>query len=199
MNERVRYFSEARLKQNIMGEFVDSGGEILRGEYIDRAIDCYPDGLTREYDPEKTYITGWDLARKRTATVGITVEVSEDHVRVVALERFKMFDWQVVLEKIRARQTLYPGQLVIDATGLGDVIVEQLADYNPLPVIFTPAVKAELLTNVELYHARRLVVYERWELPDGQGKTWSLEDELRGARWDDNNQCDALMALALAL
>ncbi|MGD8922840.1 MAG: terminase family protein [Candidatus Zixiibacteriota bacterium] len=199
VNERVRYFSEARLKQNIMGEFVDSGGEILRGEYIDRAIDFYPDGLTREYDPEKTYITGWDLARKRTATVGITVEVSGDHVRVVALERFKMFDWRVVLEKIRARQTLYPGQLVIDATGLGDVIVEQLADYNPLPVIFTPAVKAELLTNVELYHAQKQVVYERWELPDGQGKTWSLEDELRGARWDDNNQCDALMALALAL
>ncbi len=197
VDERVRYFSEARLKQNIMGEFVDSGGEILKGVYIDHAVSHHPGGLTKEYNAEKKYITGWDLARKRTATVGITVEVSGMSARIVALERLKMFDWQVTLEKIRARQTLYPGQLVIDATGLGDVIVEQLADYHPLPVIFTAAVKAELLTNVELFHAREKVVYERWQLPDGQGKTWSLEDELRGARWDDNNECDALMALAL--
>jgi len=28
---------------------------------------------------------------------------------------------------------------------------------------------------------------------------WSLEDELRAARWDDNNTCDGMMALALAI
>jgi len=83
---------------------------------------------------------------------------------------------------------LYPGQLIIDATGLGDVLVEQLKEFNPTPVIFTPATKAELLTNVELMHARRQIVYQRWELPDGPGKVWSLEDELRQARWDDNQQ-----------
>ncbi|MCH9025343.1 MAG: hypothetical protein IH931_08425, partial [candidate division Zixibacteria bacterium] len=41
--------------------------------------------------------------------------------------------------------------------------------------------------------------YDRWELPDGPGKFWSLESELRSALWDNNNDCDALMALALAL
>ena len=77
--------------------------------------------------------------------------------------------------------------------------MEQLKEFNPTAVIFTPATKAELLTNVELMHARKQIVYQRWELPDGPGKIWSLEDELRQARWDDNNECDALMALALAL
>jgi hypothetical protein len=48
-------------------------------------------------------------------------------------------------------------------------------------------------------HAQNRIVYERWELPDGPGKNWSLEEELRSARWDDNNEFDALMALALAL
>jgi hypothetical protein len=79
------------------------------------------------------------------------------------------------------------------------VVAEQLRDYHPEAVIFTPAVKAELLTNVELMHARRAIGYERWELSDGPGRTWSFEDELRSARWDDNNECDSLMALALAL
>lgn len=182
-----------------MGEFVDSGGEILAGEYIDTALARYEKPNASRDPVGHRYVSGWDLARKRTATVGITIEVVDSMARVVALERFKMFDWQVVIEKIKARQQLYPGQVVVDATGLGDVIVEQLAEYNPTKVIFTPATKAELLTNVELMHAKGLIEYQRWELPDGPGRIWSFEDELRQARWDDNNECDALMALALAL
>jgi hypothetical protein len=197
LNERVEYFSESRLKQNIMGQFVDAGGEILKGEYIDAALLKARDWVAGDHG--SLLISGWDLARKRTATVGVTVEVCGERVRVVALERFRQFDWMVVLEKIKQRQEQFPGRLVIDATGLGDVVVEQLRDYHPEAVIFTPAVKAELLTNVELMHARGVIGYDRWELPDGPGRTWSLEDELRSARWDDNNECDSLMALALAL
>jgi len=199
LEERAKYFSENRLKQNIMGQFVDAGGEILKGEYVDAALDAAR-RARGTVDPKTCrYISGWDLARKKTATVGVTVEVKDGSAGVVALERFKQFDWVVVLEKIRQRQQLYPGQLVIDATGLGDVVIEQLRDYRPEAVIFTTASKAELLTNVELWHARKAIAYDRWELPDGPGKVWSLESELRAARWDDNNECDALMALGLAL
>ncbi len=200
LRDRVKYFSERRVQQNIMGQFVDAGGAILSGKYVDRALAQY-DEFTRRMQGSKgrQCLTGWDLARKRTATVGITVEAAGGSVRVIALERFKKFDWNIVIEKIKQRQLEYPGQLLVDATGLGDVLVEQLREFNPTPVIFTPATKAELLTNVELIHARGRIAYERWELPDGAGRIWSLEDELRQARWDDNNECDALMALALAL
>ena len=198
LDERLKYFSEKRIEQNILGRFVDSGGEILRGEYIDRALEA-----DRKWggvgDANARYLTGWDLARKRTATVGITVAVCGDKTTVVSLERFRMFDWNVVIEKIKQRQERFPGVLIVDATGLGDVVIEQVRADNPTPVIVTPASKAEMLTNVELFHARGAIAYDRRELPDGPGRTWSLEDELRGARWDDNNECDALMALALAL
>ena len=199
LDERVRYFSESRLKQNIMGQFVDAGGEIIRGEYVDAALTGYRQTASREDDADRFYLSGWDLARKKTATVGITVEVCAGKARVVALERFKRFDWVVVIDKIKQRQQQYPGRLLVDATGLGDVVVEQLREYRPEAVIFTPATKAELLTNVELMHARGAVCYPRWELPDGVGRVWALEDEMREARWDANNECDALMALALAL
>lgn len=197
LDERVRYFSDARLKQNIMGQFVDAGGEILRGAYVDAAMKR--GGAEPVGSSDRVYYSGWDLARKKTATVGVTVEVRDGIARVAALERFKLFDWVVVIEKIKQRQVQYPGRLMVDATGLGDVVVEQLKAYRPEAVIFTPATKAELLTNVELIHARGGIGYDRWELPDGPGRIWSLEDELRRARWDDNNECDALMALALAL
>ncbi|MBN1212355.1 MAG: terminase family protein [candidate division Zixibacteria bacterium] len=199
LSERVTHFSEARLKQNIMGQFVDCGGEILKGDWVDFALTGY-DKFETYFEAGRTfYLSGWDLARKKTATVGVTIEVAGDLIRVVELERFKMFDWEIILEKIKQRQEKFPGRLLVDATGLGDVIVEQLAEFNPEAVIFTPATKAELLTNVELLHARRRIVYRRWELPDSPGRVWAFEDELRSARWDNNNECDALMALALAV
>jgi hypothetical protein len=201
LDDRMKYFSERRAQQNIMGRFVDTGGEILRGADIDRALKQFGE-MTKIFETAeggRFFLSGWDLARKKTATVGITVEVAGENVRVVQLERMKMFDWNVVIDRIKMRQQLYPGRLVVDATGLGDVVAEQLREYRPETVIFTPSTKAELLTNLELMHARGQISYERWELPDGDGKIWSLEDELRQARWDDNNQCDALMALALAV
>jgi hypothetical protein len=199
LDERVRYFSESRLQQNIRGQFVDSGGEVLAGSYVDAALHQALEAKIASDTTSVRYISGWDLARKKTATVGITVAVTAGTAHIVALERFRMIDWTVILERIIRRQEAYPGQLVIDSTGLGDVIAEQLAGYHPINVIFTPTVKAELLTNLELMHAQGLVSYHRWELPDGPGRIWSLEDELRQARWDDNNECDALMALGLAL
>jgi hypothetical protein len=198
LNERVTYFSEARLKQNIMGQFVDAGDEILKGAYVDAALERAR-SRTHKSGEGVSYITGWDLARKRTATVGITIAVENRTAHVVALTRMHDFDWRVVMQKICDQKLEFPGRLVIDATGLGDVIVQQLDQFNPQAVIFTPQRKSELLTNVELFHARDAISYDRWELPDGPGRVWSLEDELRSARWDDNNECDALMALALAL
>ena len=199
LEERITAFSEARLKQNIQGQFVDSGGEILTGEYVDKAMSRFSEFKSVGLESSPVYLSGWDLARKQTATVGITIELIDGRCRVVALERFKKFEWEVVVEKIKIRQEAYPGRLIVDGTGLGDVVVEQLAQYNPLSVIFTGVTKPELLTNVELMHAQGRIAYERWELPDGPGRIWALEDELREARWDNNNQCDGLMALALAL
>lgn len=194
LKERMSYFSDTRQRQNIMGQFADSGGEILSGDYITRAL--------RNPEIVRTpsrFLTGWDLARKRTATVGITVAVQGEQAHVIAVERCRHLDWQVIIEKIKARQRTYPGLLLIDSTGIGDVITQQVEEYRPESFLFTPQSKAELLTNLELLHAQDRIGYARWELPDEHGRIWSLEDELRQARWDDNRTCDGLMALALAV
>ena len=41
LEDRLKYFSDRRVQQNIMAQFVDSGGEILKGEYIDAAMSRY--------------------------------------------------------------------------------------------------------------------------------------------------------------
>ncbi|MEW5922411.1 MAG: terminase family protein [Candidatus Zixiibacteriota bacterium] len=198
---QLKYLSDKRVAQNIMGQFVDSGGEIIPGKDVDTALlQAGEPVIPRQIEDHTVrYISGWDLARKKTATVGITVALRNGIATVVALTRIKKWDWNIILEKIRAQQRQFPGQLVIDATGLGDVVVSQLQDFNPTSFIFSQKSKSELLSNLELFHSMRRVRYHRWELPDENGKIWSIEDELREARWDDNNTFDGVMALALAL
>jgi len=198
---QVGYLSDKRVAQNIMGQFVDSGGEIIPGADIDAAL-----ASGQQIDPsilksaeDSYFITGWDLARKQTATVGVTIQISNELCTVVKITRIKKWDWNIILEVIRNQQKQYPGRLFLDATGLGDVVVSQLSDLNPTAVIFSEKTKAALLTNVELIHSMRKIRYARWEIPDDNGRIWSFEDEIRSARWEDNNRCDSLMALALAL
>ncbi len=200
IDAQIKYLSDKRVAQNIMGQFVDSGGEIIPGRYIDAAL--MQNSMSHSENQENTHkyhITGWDLARKKTATVGITVQIEQNTARVVMVQRLRQWDWNIILQKIREQQRMYPGRLIIDATGLGDVVVSQLDDLNPTAFIFSPKSKAELLTNVEMMHAMKRIKYARWEMADDNGRVWSLEDDLRSARWDDNNTCDGLMALALAL
>lgn len=199
LSERIELFSADRVAQNIMGHFVDSGREILAGDDIDAALSAAANAITGP-DTTTRLISGWDLARKRTATVGITVAVNQaGQIRVAAVERIKSMNWNYVFERIRKRQREFPGTLIIDASGLGDVVLNELSDLAPIPFIFTEKSKAALLTNLEIAHTKREIAYDRWEIKEASGKVWSLEDELREAAWDDNGRCDALMALALAI
>ncbi len=205
LNRRLEFFSSDRVAQNIMGRFVDSGREIVSSEMVDSALE--QSNLQFLEEPNKNFryknyrfLSGWDLARKRTATVGVTVAVDTDGTAtVIAVERFKRMDWSYVFQRIRNRQQEFPGVLVLDATGLGDVVTEELQDLAPMPFIFTEKSKAALLTNLELFHSLKKIRYSRWEIREQHGKVWSLEDELRSATWDDNGRCDGVMALALAL
>lgn len=201
LDERIQLFSVGRVAQNVMGHFVDSGREILTGDDIDAALRAL-DGPSAKNSANDSLrlISGWDLARKRTATVGVTVTVNKKgHIRVVALERIKHMNWNYVFERIRKRQREFPGLLIVDASGLGDVVINELSDLAPIPFIFTEKSKAALLTNLEITHTKGEIAYGRWEIKEANGKVWSLEDELRGATWDKNGECDALMALALAI
>ncbi len=201
LDERIKLFSADRVAQNVMGHFVDSGREILAGNDVDVALKAAADSSENIGAKESPrLISGWDLARKRTATVGVTVRVNQNGIiRVVALERIKHMNWNYVFERIRKRQREFPGLLIVDASGLGDVVINELSDLAPIPFIFTEKSKAALLTNLEITHTKREIAYNRWEIKEANGRVWSLEDELRGATWDENGRCDALMALALAI
>lgn len=185
-----------RVSQNIKGMFIDSGDEIIREEFIQQAL-AQATGLAGRQKHHR-YLHGWDLARKQTWTVGITIDAARKPYQVVKLERFQRRDWPLVYETIRQRQREYGGETVIDSSGVGDVVLAHLSDIKAQGVVFTPQSKAELLTNLQSHFESGQIgvpVVEDYS----ESEVWSLTDELREATWEQNSHCDAVMALALAL
>ena len=193
---RLKNLPPDHVAQNIAGQFIDNTQTIFSTQDIDRAL---AEMTLEGARSDRRYLSGWDLARKQTHTVGITFDVTEKPYRMVALTRFTNRDWSDVVVSIRDVQAAYRGTLVIDATGLGDVIMSELADLNPVGVVFSPRQKGELLGNLLLLHNRGEITYSDVIQNEPGNATWSLEKEMREITWDNNNRFDAVMAMALAV
>ena len=206
--------SPQRRAQNIEGQFVDLGNEVLREDDIQRslALSTFRQGAFSPLqgaesalsDPIKGrhYVHGWDLARKRTWAVGITLDITDRPMQLVAFERFQHRSWPAVITAIRQRHMQYGGRLIIDATGLGDVVLSELTDIGALGFNFGERggkAKSELIATLEQAFITGSVAIPMIEMTTADGDYWSLPNELREFSWDDNQHCDAAFALALAL
>jgi len=70
---------------------------------------------------------GVDLARLRDFTVIAVVDISQNPQALVYLDRFNQIDWQIQIGRIRAvAERFRPSAVIVDETGVGDPIVEQL-------------------------------------------------------------------------
>jgi hypothetical protein len=198
VERKEKTLSDNIVSQNIMGEFVDSGDELMSYEHIQSALAS----STGFSDPVQghRYCHGWDLARKMTHTVGVTLDTTSKPYQVVAIERFQGRDWDDVFSAIRKRHRKYGGPVLIDSTGLGDVVLSQLSDIGATGFNFGVGggrAKAELLTNLQFLHERHEIAYPYFEQISGDD-FWSNLQELSEATWEDNTACDFVMALALA-
>jgi hypothetical protein len=199
LKRKLKSLSLSKIEQNIKGLFIDDANQVIKEEYIRNAMTSST-GLSGPI-PGHRYCHGWDLARKRTFTVGITLDITQKPYQVVALERFQR-EWKDVYTAIRQKHKEYGGEVIIDSTGLGDVVLAELKDIKPQGFNFGERggkAKSELIANLEQMHALSNIAYPYIEQIEGDGELWTLQDELRNFYWDKNSECDAVMALALAL
>lgn len=237
LERTITCLSPQRRAQNIEGQFVDLGNEVLREEDIQRALSLWKGGpdlgqglhknlsdaehshesqrpyvnpdrgqghpsLMSEPVRGRHYVHGWDLARKRTWTVGITLDITDRPFQLVAFERFQHRSWPAVITAIRQRHAQYGGRVIIDATGLGDVVLSELTDIGAQGYNFGEKggkAKSELIATLEHAFATGSIGIPMIEMTTADGDYWSLPNELREFSWDDNQHCDAAFALALAL
>jgi hypothetical protein len=200
IKKRMAELTRNVIDQNIKGLFADTEGTIIPYADLEKAFDL---GLKFPVPPQPghIYIHGWDLARKRTHTVGATIDITSEPITLAALERFQR-SWPDTYAAIRERYRLYGGRVIIDSTGLGDVVLAELNDIAAEGFNFGirgGKAKSELLANLQRFFVMGKIILPAVELTGEDGRSWSLEEELRELGWEDNNTCDAAMALALAL
>ena len=199
LERKLKSLSPSKIEQNIKGLFIDDANQVIKEKYIRDAMNSST-GLSTPIAGHR-YCHGWDLARKRTFTVGITLDTTKKPYQLVALERFQR-EWKDVYAAIRNRHKEYAGEVIIDSTGLGDVVLAELSDIRPQGFNFGERggkAKSELIANMEKMHALGEVAYPYIEQTEEDGELWTFQEELQNFYWDNNQECDAVMALALAL
>jgi hypothetical protein len=186
-------------RQEYEAEFADMGDAVFAGvaRLVDDSIPLPgSDGICIPRDASSWYVDGWDLAKKRDRTVGITLDCAKIPYRVVAFWRGYREPWPKIQARMELRQRQYDSAVWPDATGLGDAVLGNLG--IPLShignsgkgFIFTARSKEALLTNLQKHVEDGAIRIPR--IPQ-------LITELEDYRWDDEDlETDCVMALALA-
>jgi phage FluMu gp28-like protein len=79
--------------------------------------------------PGHYYSTGVDFGRKRDATVIITYDITENPAKMAEYKRIEPgCSWEQILLTTRKTYEKFESDILCDATGVGDVIYESIAD-----------------------------------------------------------------------
>ena len=122
LDEMRRTMPERTYRQEIEAAFVEDGGGVFRR--VQEAATAEPvDGKLGG----RRYVMGVDLARHVDFTVIVVLDVTQVPYRMVYMDRFNQISWQIQIQRIKvAAQRFQVDQIVVDQTGVGDPVIEQL-------------------------------------------------------------------------
>jgi len=108
---------ESVARQEIYAEFLEDSSTVFKK--VDKAIGA----VQKEPEIEKTYYAGIDLARLKDYTVVIILDQDGNQVY---MDRFNILDWALQKQRIAQAIKKYNAISLIDSTGVGDPIFEDL-------------------------------------------------------------------------
>jgi hypothetical protein len=115
-------------RQEYMAEFLEDSAGVFRN--VDGCLD-WEDFTTKSAKDTKVrdVVIGCDVAKHADFTVLIAMDAETG--RCFAMERFNRLDWPVQKDRIVSFARQYRGRLIMDATGVGDPIFDDLKRVCP--------------------------------------------------------------------
>lgn len=146
--------SEIQFRTEYLAEWCDEIGRVFPFIYIEQAYDLDKE-IPKGPFPDREYIAGWDLAKHIDWTVGYVLDVTNpERVELVYSERFQKETWEYVIHRIEEVSKTYGcSQVVVDATTMGDPILERLRmklGAVVVPFKFTADSKMALINNLRI-------------------------------------------------
>jgi hypothetical protein len=143
---------ERAYQQEILGLFLEDVGSVFRG--VKACISGSLEIPTRG----KQYVMGVDLAKYQDFTV---CAILDQHGHLCKLDRFGELDWVFQRKRIVNLCQQYNARLLIDSSGLGDPIFDELKRENMRVegYKFTSASKADLIENLSMVIEKQEISY----------------------------------------
>lgn len=197
VEEAKKDMSERLFRQEFLAEFLDDETGVFKG--IQRCIV----GELKQPVIGRFYVIGVDLAKTEDFTVLTVLDTVTREV--VAWERFQDVSWREQKLRVQALANKYNNALcVIDSTGVGDPIYEDLQNSNVSVegFKFTNQSKFDLIDQLAIAIEQRLITFPLLEV---------LVDELRNYEYSigptglvkynapEGKHDDAVISLALAV
>jgi hypothetical protein len=120
-----RTLPEDVFRQEYLAEFMEDSAGVFRN--VDACVvGEWEHGKSDEFRAEKVrdVVIGCDVAKHTDFTVLIAMDAETG--RCFAMDRFNHLDWPVQKDRILSFVRRYRGRLILDATGLGDPIYDDL-------------------------------------------------------------------------
>ena len=120
-DEAQRSLPEDVFRQEYLAEFLEDSAGVFKG--IDACLLSVEGQGSNESSPRQVVI-GCDVAKHTDWTVLTAMDAESG--RCFAMERFNQLDWPIQKERIVTFARKWRGRVILDATGLGDPIYDDL-------------------------------------------------------------------------
>jgi len=115
-------------RQEYCAEFIDDINNVFKWEHISKNINERIE-LLEHGSYGRKYIMGVDLAKYQDYTVITLLDITEKPYKVIHFERFNQMPYAYVVKKLRELHSKFNApKILMDSTGVGDPILEQLED-----------------------------------------------------------------------
>jgi len=185
-------------RQEYEAEFLEDSAGVFRN--IEGCLNAELGAGNAEY--ARSVVIGCDVAKHTDWTVLIAMDAETG--RCFAMERFNHLDWPIQKERILGFVRKYRGRLILDASGVGDPIFDDLKRvYGDIEAFkFTSVSKTELVQRLIVAVEQRRVSWpSAWEVLTAEMRRYEYQISPSGgltysapAGYHD----DCVMALALA-
>lgn len=150
---------ERVFQQEYLAMFLDDAGGVFRN-----VRSCIK-GTLGSPEPGHQYAIGVDLAKYQDFTVITVLDLDNGHL--IYFDRFNKIDWSIQKKRIVNVAEIYPGTVIIDSTGVGDPIYEDLyarGDITVEPYKFTNESKKRLIDKLAMMIEKNEVSFP--EIPE---------------------------------
>ncbi|AIY89910.1 terminase large subunit domain-containing protein [Geoglobus acetivorans] len=131
-----------------LAEFVEDQNAVFRWEDIQKNVASIE--LLDRGHPARRYVIGCDLAKYQDYTVIVVLDVTEKPFRLVHFQRFNRRPYAETIMRLKELYRRFNSpRVLIDSSGVGDPVLEDLQDIGAEGYVFTSKSKVQLIQRLQ--------------------------------------------------